>query len=91
MEGFRSFRCGVSIVGISSPFISDKKTARILQLADAKVFGAQSSLTKQAVRWSSAILDASRKGLLIDSGFSDSAATWGQFKKVARSIRKGRR
>jgi hypothetical protein len=72
------------------PLVSDKRTARILQLADAPVVPPRVR-TNPAVSWSNAILDASRKGLRIDTGFSGSAAFWGQYKKVARSIRKGRR
>jgi hypothetical protein len=72
------------------PLVSNKTTARILQLAAAPVV-APRVRTDSTVRWSSAILDASRKGLRIEAGSSDSATIWSQYKKVARSIRKGRR
>ena len=72
------------------PLVSNKTTARILQLAEAPV-AAPGVCTDLAKKWSSAILDASRKGLRIEAGSSDSATIWGQYKKVARSIRKGRR
>lgn len=72
------------------PLISDKKTARILQLADTPV-DALKARTSPALRWSNAILDASRKGLRIDTGFSGAGASWSQYKKLAHSIRKGRR
>jgi len=69
----------------AQPLQSDKKTARILQYADAAVAPRRSS-RKPGLAWVNAILDASRKGLRIENGSPESAVRWSDYKKAARSI-----
>jgi hypothetical protein len=73
------------------PLTCDKRSARILQLSDAPVASSKNRTKPAPLGWCNAILDASRKGLRIDTGSSDSAARWVEYKKMARDIRKGRR
>jgi hypothetical protein len=73
----------------AQPLTCNKKTARILQFSD-KPLMPRSGETR-SFAWSSAILDASRKGLRIDGGSPESAVRWGQYKKMARNIWRSRR
>jgi hypothetical protein len=74
----------------AQPLQCNKKTARILQFANVPVALSKPG-RKPALLWSNAILDASRKGLLIENGSSDSTARWGDYKKIARNIRRASR
>jgi hypothetical protein len=67
------------------PLISDKKTARILQFANAPL-ALLKTPAQPALGWSIAILDASRKGLRIENSSPESAVLWKQYKKAARNI-----
>jgi hypothetical protein len=67
------------------PLRCDKKSATILQFANAPVVPAKTR-TKRGLDWSIAILDASRKGLRVENGSPDSAARWREYKKMARNI-----
>lgn len=69
----------------ANPLHCDKKTARILQFADAP-FVSSKSRSKAALKWCSVVLDASRKGLQIDNGSPESIARWREYKKAARTI-----
>lgn len=69
----------------AQPLGCDKKSSKILQFANLPVVPRE-PLTKRARDWSTAILDASRKGLRIDSEDPDATALWREYKKVARSI-----
>ena len=69
----------------AQPLRSDKKSANILQFSSAPVVPVKVQ-TKAAVEWSVAILDASRKGLKIANGTPESAVSWRDYKKTARSI-----
>jgi hypothetical protein len=69
----------------AQPLRCDKKSATILQLANAPVVPAKTR-TKRGLDWSIAILDASRKGLRVENGFPDTAARWREYKKMARNI-----
>lgn len=73
----------------AQPLICNKKTARILQFSDKPPM--PRSKETQPFAWSSAILDASRKGLRIDCGSPESAVRWAEYKKMARSIWRSRR
>jgi hypothetical protein len=74
----------------AQPLICDKRTARILQFSHAHLAIPQRN-ARPALRWCSAILDASRKGLRIENASPDSMTQWAEYKKVARSIWRGRR
>lgn len=74
----------------AQPFTSDKRTARIIQLAD-KPIAPLNPQTKKAVSWCNAILDASRKGLRIESDYSDSSVRWREYRNAARKLRRARR
>lgn len=67
------------------PLICDKKTARILQFANAPP-ALPNTRMKPALGWSTAILDASRKGLRIENSSPDAAVLWREYKKAARNI-----
>jgi hypothetical protein len=69
----------------AQPLQCNKKTARILQFASVPVAPLKPG-RKPGLVWSNAILDASRKGLLIENGSSDSTARWNDYKKAARNI-----
>jgi hypothetical protein len=69
----------------ADPLTCDKKTARILYFSGTPI-APHKTHTGAAVRWSTAILDASRKGLRIDDGSPDSTALWRDYKKAARKI-----
>ncbi len=69
----------------AQPLRCDKKTARILQFADAPVAPTKTR-TKPVLEWSTAILDASRKGLRVENGLPGAGARWRDYKKVARNI-----
>jgi hypothetical protein len=68
----------------------DKKTSRILQFAKAAVIP---KVCHQKIpnSWCTAILDASRKGLRIESEAPDSSACWREYKRAAKKILRGRR
>ena len=68
----------------AQPLMCNKKTARILQFADKPLMPRRAGTRPLA--WCIAILDASRKGLRIESGSADSAARWSEYKKTARNI-----
>lgn len=74
----------------AQPLICDKKTSRILRFSSAPIAPANRN-SRPPRGWCSAILDASRKGLRIESGSPDSAAQWIEYKKTARNIWRGRR
>lgn len=67
------------------PLISDKKTARILQIANAPL-ALPKIPARYALGWSIAILDASRKGLRIENSSPEAAVLWRQYRKTARNI-----
>ena len=69
----------------AQPLQCNKTTARILQFAHAPVALPKPG-RKPALLWSNAILDASRKGLLIENGSKESTARWSDYKKTARNI-----
>ena len=69
----------------AQPLQCNKTTARILQFAHAPVALPKPG-RKPALLWSNAILDASRKGLLIENGSQESTARWSDYKKTARNI-----
>jgi hypothetical protein len=75
----------------SSPLSCIKKTSRILQFADDTPIEPNKAKSTSVLRWSAAILDASRKGLRIENGSSQSSALWMQYKKMARKIRRAAR
>lgn len=95
------FRCTVRSVGVwkglipfdavwalpAHPLICKKATARIIQLTDLPP---RYSATpgRAELNWCSAVLDAARKGLQIDSNFPDPASAWAAYRKAARRIRK---
>jgi hypothetical protein len=74
----------------AQPLICNKKTARILQFGDARPTPLKAG-AKTGMSWSNAILEAARKGLRIDNGSANSAECWGEYKKTARNLRRGRR
>jgi hypothetical protein len=74
----------------AQPFTSDKRTARIIQFAD-KPIAPVNLETKRAVSWCNAILDASRKGLRIESDYSDSSVRWREYRNAARKLQRTRR
>lgn len=74
----------------AQPFTSDKRTARIIQFAD-KPIAPVNLETKRAVSWCNAILDASRKGLRIESDYSDSSVRWREYRNAARKLQRARR
>jgi len=67
------------------PLRCNKKTARILQFRDAP-FSPRKNGGKAALDWCNAILDASRKGLRVESNSAEAAAHWHQYRKEARKI-----
>lgn len=68
------------------PLISDKRTARIIQLSLSHVTAPGPPYSKAMFNWSNAILDAGRKGLAIAHESPQSRACWTDYKKVARKI-----
>jgi hypothetical protein len=72
------------------PLICNKKTARILQFANAPCIFSRDH-RQQSLGWCNAILDASRKGLQIEGEFPNSADQWREYKKVARVIWRSKR
>ncbi len=73
----------------AQPLTCNKKTARILQFADKPLMPRRAG-TRPLV-WCIAILDASRKGLRIEGGSTESVERWSEYKKTARSIWRGLR
>jgi hypothetical protein len=69
------------------PLQCDKRSARILQFSDTPLI-APPNKSKAALKWCSAVLDASRKGLQIDGNTPNSKARWLEYKKAARKIRR---
>lgn len=69
----------------AQPLMCDKTTARILFYSSAPTAAVKRNASL-ALSWCTAILDACRKGLCIESGFPDSAARWIEYKKAARNI-----
>jgi hypothetical protein len=69
----------------AQPYICDKKTARILQFAQAPL-ALQQSPKKPILPWCAAILEASRKGLRIENGSPEGTVLWKEYKKAARNI-----
>jgi hypothetical protein len=67
------------------PLACDKRTARILQFAQTPV-SAGKSHTKAVLDWCKAILDASRKGMRVDSDSAEATARWAEYKKAARKM-----
>ena len=74
----------------AQPLHCDKNTSVILQFSDAAVIRPK-TITNLMLAWSTAILDASRKGLRIESEFPGASNRWREYKKVARSIRRSAR
>lgn len=70
------------------PLISDKKTARIIQLSDLPFARRRigSKTAKPMLDWSNVILDAARKGLRVESDLPDSMTRWNEYKRAARNI-----
>jgi hypothetical protein len=67
------------------PLRCNKKTARILQFKAAP-FSARKGDSKAALDWCNAILDASRKGLRVESNSAEAVAHWHEYKKEARKM-----
>jgi hypothetical protein len=74
----------------AQPLTSNKKIARIIQFSDTPIMPSPRPSMK-AANWCNAILDASRKGLLIESEFADSASRWREYRIAARRLRRARR
>ena len=74
----------------NQPYICDKKTARILQFANAPLMSLQSP-KKHVLGWCAAILEASAKGLQIENASSDGTVLWKDYKKAARNLRRAAR
>ena len=66
------------------PYICDKKTARIIQFSQTPLV--LPNTRKHVLGWCAAILEASRKGLLIQNSSSEGTALWKEYKKAARSM-----
>ena len=72
------------------PLTCDKKTSRIINFATTAVsHNLRPSTFSHS--WCTAILDASRKGLRIESDTPDLSVIWREYKKVAKSILRRRR
>src|SRR5260370_31466873 len=71
----------------SQPLICDKKTARIIQLNDARVVN-KGAKPKRTPTWCNALLGASRKGLTLQSGSLEAKAPLCQYSRLARNIRR---
>lgn len=69
----------------AQPLTSNKKIARIIQLSDTPIMPSLHP-NKKATNWYKAILDASRKGLLIESEFANSASRWHEYRTAARRL-----
>jgi hypothetical protein len=67
----------------AQPYICDKKTARIIQFSQTPLV--LPSPTKHAHGWCAAILEASRKGILIENATSAGGALWKEYRKAARN------
>jgi hypothetical protein len=67
------------------PLRCNKKTARIIQFRIAP-FSPRKGGSKTALDWCKAILDASRKGLRVESNSAEAAAHWHEYKKEARKM-----
>lgn len=74
----------------AQPLICDKRTSRILQFHETPPAQVEARANYGTI-WSTAILDAARKGLRIEGGSAAAGACWGEYKRIARNIRKGRR
>lgn len=74
----------------AQPLLCDKTAARILQFADMPVAPTKTRASA-ALAWSKAILDASRKGLILENGSPDSTLRWSEYKRAARNIRRAAR
>ena len=74
----------------AQPLICDKRTARILQFGE-RLPAPPKARINSGIGWSNAILDAARKGLRIEGASASASACWGEYKRTARNIRKGRR
>jgi len=72
------------------PLTSNKKTARVIQFADIPI-SISSDFGKRAANWCNAILDASRKGLRIESDFADAAMLWREYRTAARRLWRAQR
>ena len=70
-----------------APLQSDKRSARVLVVGALKE-PARSRSIANAMRWSDAIIAASRKGLLTDPQSADAAAAWEQYRQAARAFRR---
>ncbi len=74
----------------AQPLISDKRTARILQFGEM-LPTRNKARRHSSIAWSNAILDAARKGLHVEGASASASTCWGEYKRIARDIRKGRR
>ena len=63
----------------------DKRSSRVLQLSDKPVAAAKPGAGR-ALDWSTAVRDASRKGLRIEPASAESEARWKEYKKAAKNI-----
>lgn len=63
----------------------DKRSSRILQLSDKPVAAAKTGAGR-TLDWSTAVRDASRKGLRIEPTGAESEARWKEYKKAAKNI-----
>jgi hypothetical protein len=70
----------------SYPLTSNKKTVSIIQMAGTPVLNVGGPYSRDAFRWSNAILDAGRKGLQIENESPASRTCWRQYKSTARRI-----
>ena len=63
----------------------DKRSSRILQLSDKPLAAAKTGAGR-TLDWSTAVRDASRKGLRIEPACAESEARWKEYKKAAKNI-----
>jgi hypothetical protein len=68
----------------AQPYICDKKTARIIQFSQTPMV--LPSSRKHVLGWCAAILEASRKGLLIENASSEGTVLWKEYKIAARNM-----
>lgn len=88
-KGFVPFKVVWALPG--QPLTCDKKSARIIQFSDTQPVMPSSRPSNMATSWCNAILDASRKGLKIESEFADSVLRWREYRAAARRLRRAAR
>lgn len=75
----------------SNPLHCDKSSTRVLRVGSAIPFPADAKRRNRTqeqslLAWARAVLDAARKGLLVEPGDEDTAALWLEYQRVARVI-----